>query len=50
MSEKNIDFHDKNSNKSNFYRNKRLFNIDEMDVNKILISKKEPCGKKKQLI
>ena len=46
MSEKNINLNDKNINKSNFYRNKRLFNIDEIDVNKILISKKEPCGKK----
>ena len=28
-------------NKSNFYRNKRLFSIDDIDVDKILISKKE---------
>ena len=46
MSEKNINFNDKKINKSNFYRNKRLFNIDIIDVDKILISKKEPYGKK----
>ena len=29
-------------NISNFYRNKKLFKIDDIDVNKILVSKKEP--------
>ena len=29
-----------------FYRNKRLFNSDDIDVNKIRISKKEPFGKR----
>ena len=33
-------------NKSNFYKNKKLFKIDDIDVNKILVSKKEPYGKK----
>ena len=46
MSEKNINFDDKKINKSNFYKNKRLFNINDIDVNRILISKKEPYGKK----
>ena len=46
MSEKNIIFDDQNINKSNFYESKILFNIDEIDVNKILVSKKEPYGKK----
>ena len=32
--------------KSNFYRTKILFNMDGMDVNKILIFKKELYGKK----
>ena len=45
MSEKNIIFDDQNINKSNFYESKILFNIDEIDVNKILASKKEPYGK-----
>ena len=33
-------------NKSNFYKNKKLFKIDDIDFNKILVSKKEPYGKK----
>ena len=33
--------------KSKFYKNKKkMFNIDDIDVNKILFSKKEPYGKK----
>ena len=47
MSGKNIHFDDKKINKSSFYKNKKLFNIYDIDVNKILISKKEPCGKKR---
>ena len=47
MSEKTINFDNKKINKSNFYRNKRLFRIDDIDVDKILISKKEPYGKKR---
>ena len=47
MSEKNITFNDKKINKSNFYKSKKLSKIDGIDVNKILISKKEAYGKKK---
>lgn len=39
-------------NKSNFDENKRLFEIDDIDVNKIneiLVSKAEPYGKKMSL-
>ena len=45
---KNINkiFDDKKINKSNFYKNKKLFNIYDIHVDKILISKKEPGGKK----
>ena len=32
MSGKNINFDDKKINKSNFYRNKKLFNIDDIDA------------------
>ena len=32
--------------KSDFHRNKKLFNIDDTDVNKILVSKKEQYCKK----
>ena len=49
MSGKNIIFDDEKVNKSNFYRNKKPFIIDDMDVNKILISEKEPYGKKRSL-
>ena len=49
MSEKSISFNDKKINKSNFYRNKKLFKIDNIDVNKISISKEEPYGTKKSL-
>ena len=46
MSGKNIIFDDKKINKSNVYKNKKLFNIYNIEVDKILISKKEPYGKK----
>ena len=46
MSKNSINSNNKNINKNNFYRNKRLFNIDDIDFNKILISQKEPYGKK----
>ena len=42
MNGKNIIFDDKKVKKSNFYKNKKIFMIDNIDVNKILISKKEP--------
>ena len=35
--------------KSYFYKNKKVFQIDDVDVNKILVSKKEPCGTKNAL-
>ena len=37
---------DKKINKSNFYKNKKIFKIDDLDVIKMLVSKKEPYGKK----
>ena len=46
MSGKNIIFDDKKINKSNFYKNKELFNIYDTEVDKILISQKELYGKK----
>ena len=36
--------------KSGFYKNKKIFNIDDIDVNKILVSKKEPYFKNNSLI
>ena len=47
MSGKNIIFDDKNINKNSFCKSKKLFNIYDIDVNKILVSKKEPYGKKR---
>ena len=35
--------------KSGFYKNKKIFHIDDTDVNKILVSKKEPYDTKKAL-
>ena len=32
--------------KSNFYKNKKVTKIDDIDVNKILVSKEEPYGTK----
>ena len=37
MSGKNINFGDKEIIKRNFFKNKKLFDIDDIDVNKILI-------------
>ena len=49
MSGKNINFDDKKINKSNFYKNKKLFNLNDIDVNKILVSKEESYGTKNSL-
>ena len=40
MSGKNLTFDDQKINKNNVYKNKKLFNIYDIDVDKILISKK----------
>ena len=45
MNGKNINFDNKNIQKSDFYNNKKIFNIDDIDVIKILVSKKEQYGK-----
>ena len=49
MNGKSINFDDKKINKSNFYKNKKLFNMHDLDVNKILVSKKESYGTKNSL-
>ena len=46
MSGKNINFNDKKIKKSIFYKNKAINNIEEIDVNNILVSKKESYGNK----
>ena len=46
MNGKNIDLNDKKILKSTFYnKSKKIFNIDDIEVNKILVSKKEQYGK-----
>ena len=47
MSGNNINFDNKKIKISNFYKNKnkKIFNIDGIDVNKILVSKKVSYGK-----
>ena len=46
MNGKNINFDNKNIKKSDFYnKSKKIFNIDDIDVNKILVSKIETYGK-----
>ena len=39
MNGKSINFDDKKINRSTFYKNKKLFNIHDLDVHKILVSK-----------
>ena len=46
MSGKSINFDDKKIKRSGFYKNKKVYQIDNIDVNKILVSKKEPYGTK----
>ena len=41
MSGKNINFDEKKNKKSDFYKNKKITKIDDIDANKILVSKKE---------
>ena len=52
MSTKNINFNDKKKSKKVTFTKKKqkIFNINDIDVNKILVSKKEPYGKNNSLI
>ena len=49
MNGKNINFDDKKIKKSEFYKNKKVFQIDDIDAIKMLVYKKEPSGTKKAL-
>ena len=49
MNGKSINFEDKKINKSVSYKSKKLFNIHDINVNKILVSKEESYGTKKSL-
>ena len=46
MSRKSINFRDKKILKNDFYKNNKVTKIDDIDVNKILVSKEEPYGTK----
>ena len=46
MSSRETNFEDKKTNKSNFYKNKKLFKVEDIDINNILVSKKDSYGKK----
>ena len=46
MSIKNINFDDKKIRKSNFYKNKTINTIENIDVNNIMVSKKEAYDNK----
>ena len=49
MSGKSINFDDKKISKSNFCKNKKLFNLNDIDANKILVSKQESYGTKNSI-
>ena len=46
MSGKSINFEEKKIKKDNFYKNKKLFMVEDIDIDNILVSKKEPSVKK----
>ena len=46
MSENRINFDDIEINKNSFYKNKKSLDLNKIDVNKILVSKKESYGTK----
>ena len=46
MSRESANFGNKNIKKSKFYKSKKAFKINDIDANKILVSKKEPYGSK----
>ena len=47
INEKYIIFGDKKVKKSDFYKKKKVIQIDDVDFHKILVSKKEPYGTNK---
>ena len=49
MSGNNINFDGKKNLKSSFYKNKKINNIEDIDVNNILVSKKESYSNKNSL-
>ena len=50
MSEESIKFGDKKINRKSFYANKKVFKTEDIDINKILVSKKESYSNEKKFI
>ena len=46
MSGKNVNFIDKKIKTSNFYKDKKVIKIDDIDADEILVFKEEPYGTK----
>ena len=46
MSGRNVNFGDKKIKKSDFYKNKKVIKIDDIDINKLSVPKEEPYGSK----
>ena len=46
ISRKSVNFRDKKAKNCDFYKNKKVIKIDDVDFNKILVSKKEPYRSK----
>ena len=42
MRRKTINFNDKKVRKIHFYKNKKIYEIKDIDINNVLVSKKEP--------
>ena len=49
MTGKNINFDDKKIKKSSFYKNKKIYSTDDIDVNNILFSEKGHTVQKTRL-
>ena len=49
MSGKEINFENKKTIKNELYKSKKLFKVEDIDINKISVSKKEPYGTKNRL-
>ena len=46
MSGKSVNFDEKKIKKRKFYKNKKVTEINKIDINKILVSKEDPYGTK----
>ena len=49
MNGKNINFDNKKIQKSKFYKNKKAFQINDVDAIKLLVSEKEPYAQRTHL-